>query len=176
MKTRSKIRDAKARPVQGSTDPVPKLTRSHNPSAKSTVKLSSPLASKETLAKLKTIANKGPRPSRSSQKTNPCTTFLNFPPDPASACALQRIELHFFHEQALEVWVAGSFNDWQPEMNPMVSDGNGNWWTELFLAPGIYEYRYVVDDLWVTDPFAARFVINPYGDVNGILTVEMARC
>ena len=64
------------------------------------------------------------------------------------------IRLEFISREACEVFIAGSFNDWQPASTPMIAVGNGHWLKELVLAPGRYEYRLVVDGQWTDDPSA----------------------
>ena len=43
-----------------------------------------------------------------------------------------------------EVGIAGSFNDWHPNVTPMIRLNDGKWAKELALPPGRYEYRFVV--------------------------------
>jgi len=57
----------------------------------------------------------------------------------------------FFSPTAREVLVAGSFNDWQPQRLALNPDGHSGWELDLLLAPGDYEYRFVVDGEWVDD-------------------------
>ena len=53
--------------------------------------------------------------------------------------------------EALQVQIAGDFNDWKPERTYMEPAGRV-WQTVLLLAPGRYRYRYVIDGEWRTDP------------------------
>lgn len=73
--------------------------------------------------------------------------------------------------EARAVCVAGSFNDWQPDATPMQPTGDGTWGIELELGPGTYEYRFVGDNCWCSDPNAPDTVLNPFGDYNGVLCV-----
>lgn len=58
----------------------------------------------------------------------------------------------------------------------MVPVGDGRWLKELVLAPGVYEYRLVVDGEWMPDPRVSEGVPNPFGETNSLLTVnECAR-
>jgi 1,4-alpha-glucan branching enzyme len=41
--------------------------------------------------------------------------------------------------------VAGDFCDWQTDRYPLRKDKKGLWTTTIKLAPGRYEYRFVVD-------------------------------
>jgi len=54
----------------------------------------------------------------------------------------------------------------------MVSLGNGKWSKELTLPAGRYEYRFVVDGAWITDPNARETAPNPFGTANSILTIS----
>jgi len=69
------------------------------------------------------------------------------------------------------VCIAGSFNEWHPSVSPMLRLTDGTWAKELVLAPGRYEYRFVVDGVWVDDPAATDYVPNPFGGMNSVLTV-----
>ena len=73
----------------------------------------------------------------------------------------------------LKVFVAGSFNDWEPELNPMVDAGaNGSYRCTLSLAPGYYEYKFVVDGEWVLDESNPNFTSNDFGTLNSVLNVK----
>jgi 1,4-alpha-glucan branching enzyme len=83
-----------------------------------------------------------------------------------------RVVLELVHPDARQVFVAGSFNNWQPERTPLVAAGNGRWTGDLRVAPGQYEYLFVVDGQWLPDPNAKQTVANPFGGRNSILTVS----
>lgn len=72
---------------------------------------------------------------------------------------------------ATRVFVAGSFNEWQPAVSEMLSLGDNQWVKELSLAPGRHEYLFVVDGLWMPDPRASQAVPNPFGGWNSVLEV-----
>ena len=81
------------------------------------------------------------------------------------------VHFEFADPKATTVCIAGTFNHWQPEVKTLHSSGSGNWWEEIFLAPGIYEYCFVVDGKWLSDPLAGESVPNPFGGRNSILRV-----
>jgi len=85
---------------------------------------------------------------------------------------VKTIRLELYAPQAREVFVAGSFNDWR--LLPAASAGShkGKWARELALAPGSYEYLFVVDGQWMADPVAKAFVPNPFGGQNSLLQVS----
>ena len=46
---------------------------------------------------------------------------------------------------ASEVFLAGSFNGWHPQMFPMIEAEGGGWVKDVTLPPGTHEYRFVAD-------------------------------
>ena len=84
----------------------------------------------------------------------------------------ESVHLEFSHPTAKAVAVAGTFNDWRPEATRMVAVGDGRWLKELVLAPGVYEYRLVVDGEWMPDPRASENAPNPFGGINSVLRVN----
>jgi len=83
-----------------------------------------------------------------------------------------RVSFELVKPDAKNVYVAGDFNDWQPERAPLVPTGNGRWVGDLTLKPGRYEYLFVVDGQWMPDPNAKEGVLNPFGGRNSILGVS----
>jgi 1,4-alpha-glucan branching enzyme len=69
--------------------------------------------------------------------------------------------------RAREVYVAGTFNDWTTR--PLKKQKNGQWSTFVNLAPGTYEYRFVIDGEWCEDPAAEEQRVNPFGGCNSVL-------
>lgn len=82
-----------------------------------------------------------------------------------------KVRIEFHDEKAQAVFIAGTFNEWRPEAMPMIQLGEGRWRKELVLPPGRYEYRFVVDGEWITDPLAPDQVPNPHGGYNSVLIV-----
>lgn len=83
----------------------------------------------------------------------------------------RRIRIEFTHKSAASVKIAGSFNDWRPDVTPMIAVGEGQWAKELVLPPGQYEYCVVVDGNYLPDPNARQFAPNPFGGMNSVLSV-----
>lgn len=55
--------------------------------------------------------------------------------------------------EAKAVCVAGTFNEWNPEATPLHNHlPNTDWAATITLAPGSYEYKFVVDGQWCCDP------------------------
>jgi 1,4-alpha-glucan branching enzyme len=76
--------------------------------------------------------------------------------------------------QAKTVCVVGSFNGWIKGTMPMKRAGDrGLWVTEVALGPGEYTFMYVVDDKeWVAPPLAEDFVMDGFGQTNGVVIVR----
>jgi hypothetical protein len=54
-------------------------------------------------------------------------------------------------QEAEKVFIAGSFNNWNPGSDKMIKDDSG-WYNIQYLNPGNYEYKFIVDGKWITDP------------------------
>lgn len=85
------------------------------------------------------------------------------------------VRLEFHDDRARSVCIVGTFNDWNPTTTPMLTTSPGQWIKELALAPGMYEYQYVVDGRWINDPQAVKSAPNPFGGRNSVLVVEQTR-
>jgi 1,4-alpha-glucan branching enzyme len=71
-----------------------------------------------------------------------------------------------------EVFLAGDFNDWSLQRHRMQKDENGMWKKIAMLFPGRYEYKFLVDDQWQTDPGNDRMCRNCFGTQNNIIDVK----
>ena len=74
-----------------------------------------------------------------------------------------------------QVFVAGSFSDWQPKQKLSDKDGRGIYTARILLAPGEYEYKFVVDGEWRLDAANPNFVPNDFGTLNSLLTVTSGK-
>jgi 1,4-alpha-glucan branching enzyme len=89
----------------------------------------------------------------------------------ATASKTGQVTLELVKPGTQQVYVAGSFNGWQPEKAPMGALGDGRWVAQLSLSPGRYEYLFVADGQWLADPKAQATVRNPFGGNNSVLIV-----
>lgn len=85
---------------------------------------------------------------------------------------LRPVNFEFYDQNADSVCLAGSFNDWNPHVSPLRNVRAGGWALRLLLAPGRYEYRFLVDGQWRMDPRARQQVTDFCGGVNSVLTVQ----
>ena len=88
----------------------------------------------------------------------------------------KRIDFMLNAPEAKNVYLVGSFNDWNLSSHPMkrcrkLKDGGANWHLRVKLAPGEYQYRYVVDGDWRNDPSSREQVHNEFGSLNDIVHV-----
>ncbi len=76
--------------------------------------------------------------------------------------------------KAKQVSLVGSFNGWAKEATKMkMRDGTGLWSVDVPLRDGEYTFMYLVDGTrWVTPPAAEDFVMDGFGQTNGILVVH----
>lgn len=71
---------------------------------------------------------------------------------------------------AKQVILSGSFNDWHEQELKMVRKGD-DWTIKMNIPPGIYEYKFIVDGEWITDPSNPYKVQNQHYTFNSILIV-----
>ena len=74
--------------------------------------------------------------------------------------------------KASKVALTGSFNSWSKSGTPLKKDRNGTWKTDLSLKPGRYEYKFIVDGQWWTDPVNRNTVRNPLGSENSVVEIK----
>lgn len=80
--------------------------------------------------------------------------------------------------QAGAVFLAASFAEWDASALPMKRGEDGTWRIELSLPAGRYEYKFVIDGVWVCNPGCndsavgcVNCVSNGYGTMNRLLDV-----
>ena len=71
------------------------------------------------------------------------------------------------------VSIAGSFNEWDPTVKYLQDkDNTGVYVGYLMLAPGIYEYKFIIDGEWRLDEKNANFSPNDFGTLNSVVVVK----
>ena len=76
-------------------------------------------------------------------------------------------------EKGKAVYLAGSFNQWNPTGKKMLDKKNeGVYTASIKLAPGRYEYKFVIDGTWCADPENLDFVRNEHGTLNSVVVVK----
>ena len=99
--------------------------------------------------------------------STPAAVSLQPPGSPKVKVAFALLDL-----SAKGVSLSGDFNGWSPDAAPMKRDDAGHWETTVALAPGRYEYKFVVDGEWIPDPLAHEHVWNLHGTLNSVIQVR----
>ena len=73
--------------------------------------------------------------------------------------------------EAKKVYLAGEFNDWDPQARRMSRVKDRTFRATLDLGSGQYEYKFVVDGDWQNDPDAEGQTVNQYGTLNSVVCV-----
>ncbi len=74
-------------------------------------------------------------------------------------------------KNASSVFLAGEFNQWSKDATPMKKKGN-QFFVKLKLAPGYYQYKFVIDGNWMQDPDNPVGVDDNYGGLNSVIHVK----
>ena len=86
---------------------------------------------------------------------------------------LKRVHFRLKTEKGKDVYLSGSFNDWNSGAKKMRDDKrNGNYSAIVYLAPGKYEYKFLIDNEWHVDPECPDWIVNAYGTLNSVIDVE----
>ena len=88
----------------------------------------------------------------------------------APATLSVRFVLH--RPDAKRVSVCGEFNGWSPSATSLQRHEDGHWETTVALAPGRYQYKFIVDEQWIADPAAQKNVPNEHGSLNSVVEVR----
>jgi 1,4-alpha-glucan branching enzyme len=104
-------------------------------------------------SKCKTKAKKATRTAVKLKKTIQSTEFALHAPD------------------SKEVFLAGDFNDWSTTKHRLRKFKNDRCVKKLKLKPGKYEYQFIVDGDWWTDPANPSRNVNEFGTENSVLVV-----
>lgn len=95
---------------------------------------------------------------------------------PAGESDLREVVVEFRDPVARDVRIAGDFNGWVPDRgvaSEVVEAGGARVWRKILqVAPGAYEYRYVVDGEWREDPANPDRVPSALGPANSRLVVR----
>jgi 1,4-alpha-glucan branching enzyme len=83
----------------------------------------------------------------------------------------RRVTFSLSAPTAKEVSLGGNFNNWDLAAHPMKKDANGVWKKTLVLAPGRYDYKFLVDNRWENDPKNDKTCPNSFGTQNNVIKV-----
>lgn len=75
-------------------------------------------------------------------------------------------------EQGSQVFVAGTFNNWDKTAHPLNHDPDaGVFRLTLHLAAGEHEYKFVVNGVWHMDAKCPHWAPNSHGTLNSVIHV-----
>ena len=82
------------------------------------------------------------------------------------------VQFELSAEPGSEVFVAGTFNNWNPGANPLKDNlDSGLFKAALRVPKGTHEYKFVVNGAWAMDPKCASGAPSGYGSLNSVLLV-----
>ncbi len=73
--------------------------------------------------------------------------------------------------EARNVSLTGDFQSWSSEGIPMRKSWAGVWNVGLDLPPGTYQYKFIVDGDWWTDPKNGHISDSDIGSINSVIKV-----
>ena len=87
--------------------------------------------------------------------------------------ALKNVTFTVHAEKGKDVYLAGVFNQWSLTAKKMAYQAKkGLYAATIKLAPGSYEYKFVIDGIWTADPENANAVPNDQGTFNSVIVVK----
>jgi 1,4-alpha-glucan branching enzyme len=103
----------------------------------------------------------------------PCTKKCATKKCAAKKPALKSVTFTVHAEAGQDVRLAGSFTDWETKAKKMTfKKRNGVYSATVKLAPGEYQYKFIIGDKWTTDDQNAEFVPNDKGTFNSKLVIK----
>ena len=88
------------------------------------------------------------------------------------APAKKRVTFTLAADAGSEVYLAGDFNNWDPAGKKLTDKkGDGVYSAVISLAPGEYEYKFVINGTWCVDPNCKEWRQNSLGTLNSVLRV-----
>ena len=89
-----------------------------------------------------------------------------------AAPARKRVTFTLAADAGSDVYVAGDFNNWDPAGKKLTDKkNNGLYSAVVMLAPGEYEYKFVINGTWCVDPNCKEWRQNSLGTLNSVLRV-----
>ena len=96
---------------------------------------------------------------------------------PAARKPAGKVVLFTVHaDKGKAVYIAGEFNKWDPTAKKMAYKARSGIYTATVkLAPGSYQYKFVIDGTWCADPENVNAVPNGHGTFNSVVSVKSPR-
>lgn len=74
------------------------------------------------------------------------------------------------NETAKKVILTGSFNEWN-ERDAVMYKQNDKWILPVYIEDGNYQYKFIVDKKWITDPKCNTNIDDGYGNINSTMSI-----
>lgn len=75
----------------------------------------------------------------------------------------------YFAPDAQQVHVVGDFNSWTTNKDSVLQKGeDGTWEKRVYLVPGRYRYKFIIDGLYYEDPENPEKEPNPFGNSDSV--------
>src|ERR1035437_316378 len=117
-------------------------------------------------------ASSTPSPAQSAPRTAPEKAPVVVQALKPTATKTPSVSFALHKSNAKRVSLCGEFNGWSPTATPMKRHDDGHWETAVALAPGRYQYKFLVDGEWIADPAAQTNVPNEHGSLNSVVEVR----
>ena len=85
---------------------------------------------------------------------------------------LRNINFMFAAPEAKHVSVIGDFNNWSPNVHPMVRQADGGWNIQISLPHGHHHYVFLVDGTPTLDPMAYGMARNERNERVSLIAVS----
>ena len=124
----------------------------------------------ERIKKMKIKTSKKPETKKTvAKKCTKCVAKKTAAKKPA----LKDVTFTVHADKGKSVYLAGVFNQWSLTAKKMAYKAKSGIYTATIkLAPGSYEYKFVIDGTWCADPENANSVPNDQGTFNSVINVK----
>jgi len=118
--------------------------------------------------KIKTIKKPAAKKTVVAKCTKKCASK-----EVAEKTVAQNVTFTVHADKGKAVYVAGEFNQWDPTAKKMAYKASSGLYTATVkLAPGTYQYKFVIDGTWCADPENVNAVANEHGTFNSLVDVK----
>ena len=83
------------------------------------------------------------------------------------------VSLSFTGRSPEEVLLAGDFNGWVPDAGVQLErESQGRWRKVVNVGPGTYQYKFILNGQWVSDPRNPHQIANTLGGRNSLIRID----
>lgn len=123
---------------------------------------------------VKTKATKTPAKTKTAAKTKKPAAKKAAAARTKNVAKQRKVTFAYRAEAGSKIFLSGTFNNWDPTAKKMTyKKKDGIYSAIIALAPGSYEYKFVIDGTWCADPECADWVQNDHGTLNSVKHVSV---